>query len=48
VLIFGQLSTTNSQTGTTAPKLSIFSARVTMQRSHGHWLVASYEYAPAV
>ena len=48
VLIFGQLSTTNSQTGTNAPKLSIFSARVTMQRSHGHWLVANYEYAPAV
>jgi len=48
VLIFGQLSTTNSQTGTNAPKLSIFSARVTMQRSSGHWLVANYEYAPAV
>ena len=48
VLIFGQLSTTNSQTGSNAPKLSIFSARVTMQRSNGHWLVANYEYAPAV
>jgi hypothetical protein len=48
VLIFGQLSTTNSQTGSNAPKLSIFSARVTMQRSSGHWLVANYEYAPTV
>lgn len=48
VLIFGQLSTTNSQTGSNAPKLSIFSARVTMQRSNGHWLVANYEYAPTV
>jgi Mce-associated membrane protein len=47
VLIFGQLSTTNSADGTTTPKLSIFSARVTMQPVKGHWLVANYEYAPS-
>ncbi|MGH8961191.1 MAG: hypothetical protein ACRDWT_08280 [Jatrophihabitantaceae bacterium] len=47
VLIFGQLSTTNSADGTSTPKLSIFSARVTMQPVSGHWLVASYEYAPS-
>jgi Mce-associated membrane protein len=46
VLIFGQLSTTNSQTGTSTPKLSVFSARVSMQQVDGRWLVANYEYAP--
>jgi hypothetical protein len=47
VLIFGQLATTNSQTGTNTPKLTIFSARVTMQHVGDRWLVANYEYAPA-
>lgn len=46
VLIFGQLSTTNSQTGASTPKLSVFSARVTMQQVDGRWLVANYQYAP--
>jgi hypothetical protein len=46
VLIFGQLSTTNTATGTETPRLDIFSARVTMQDVRGSWLVAAYEYAP--
>jgi hypothetical protein len=46
VLIFGQLSTTNSQDGTTTPKLSIFSAQATMERVHGTWLISAYQYAP--
>jgi Mce-associated membrane protein len=46
VLIFGQLSTTDSQDGTTTPKLSIFSAQATMQQVKGAWLVSAYQYAP--
>lgn len=47
VLVFGQLSTTNSATGTKTPRLDLFSARAIMQQVHGKWLVANYEYAPA-
>jgi len=46
VLVYGQLSTTNSQTGTKTPTLTPFSARVTMQQVASTWLVASYQYAP--
>lgn len=46
VLVYGQLSTTNSQTGTKAPTLTPFSARVTMQHVGAKWLVANYQYAP--
>lgn len=46
VLVYGQLSTTNSQTGTKAPTLTPFSARVTMQHVGDKWLVANYQYAP--
>jgi hypothetical protein len=47
VLVYGQLSTTNSQTGTKAPTLTPFSARVTMQHVADKWLVANYQYAPS-
>jgi hypothetical protein len=46
VLVYGQLSTTNSQTGTKTPTLTPFSARVTMQHVGAKWLVANYQYAP--
>lgn len=46
VLVFGQLATTNSQTGTTAPTLAPFSARVTMEKAAGTWRVANYQIAP--
>jgi hypothetical protein len=46
VLVFGQLATTDNTTTANAPKLSIFSARVTMQQVKGHWLVSDYQYAP--
>ena len=47
VLVFGQLSTTNSATGTKTPRLDLFSARAIMQQVHGKWLVANYQYAPS-
>ncbi len=47
VLVFGQLSTTNSRTGSSTPTLTPFSARVTMQDAGGKWLVGNYQYAPS-
>lgn len=46
VLVFGQLSTTNSATGTKTPRLDLFSARAVMQQAGGTWKIANYEYAP--
>jgi Mce-associated membrane protein len=46
ILIYGQLSTTNKQTGTKTPTLTAFGARVTMQHVGAKWLVANYQYAP--
>lgn len=46
VLVFGQLTTTSSQTGSKTPPLTPFSARVTMERVGGKWLVGNYQYAP--
>jgi Mce-associated membrane protein len=46
ILVYGQLSTTNKQTGTKTPTLTAFGARVTMQQAAGKWLVANYQYAP--
>ena len=46
ILIFGQLSSTNSSTGATSPKLDVFSVRVTMDRVGGHWLVSDYATTP--
>ena len=47
VLVFGQLSTTNSATGTKTPRLDLFSARAVMQRVGTSWKIANYEYAPS-
>lgn len=47
VLVFGQLSTTNSATGTNTPRLDLFSARAVMQRVGTGWKIANYEYAPS-
>ena len=46
ILIFGQLSSTNSATGTTNPKLDVFTVRVTMDKVGGHWLVSAYATTP--
>jgi hypothetical protein len=47
VLVFGQLSTTNSATGTKTPRLDLFSARAVLQQAGGKWRIANYEYAPS-
>ncbi|MGI8761517.1 MAG: hypothetical protein ACR2LF_09560, partial [Jatrophihabitantaceae bacterium] len=47
VLVFGQLATTNSSTGSTTPRPDVFSARATMQKVGSKWLVAAYQYAPS-
>jgi hypothetical protein len=46
ILIFGQLSSTNSATGATSPKLDVFTVRVTMDEVGGHWLVSDYATTP--
>ncbi|MEO6885071.1 MAG: hypothetical protein ABI232_02135 [Jatrophihabitantaceae bacterium] len=46
VLVFGQISTTNSTTPANAPKLSVLSAVVHMQQVGENWLVSGYTYAP--
>lgn len=45
VLVFGQIATTNTTTGST-PRNSVLSAMVSMHKAGGHWLVADYKTAP--
>lgn len=47
VLIFGQISTTNSTTSADSPKLSVLAAVVHMQRVGDQWLIAQYANAPS-
>jgi hypothetical protein len=45
VLVFGQITTTNTTTGT-QPRYSVLSALVTMKPSGNRWLVAGYRTSP--
>jgi hypothetical protein len=45
VLVFGQIATTNSSTGST-PRNSVLSAVVSMRKAGDHWLVAGYKTSP--
>lgn len=45
VLVFGQISSTNTATGST-PRNSVLSALVSMRKAGDKWLVAGYKTAP--